>query len=161
MNKEEMRKKKRALLVKKGLAGKRGAVGVVTMAMVERVGTRVSKGLPITYALALEDADVTLDAFHKALERNPKLSTHLARYKAKFIELAVEKLTNGEMADLKWLLVRRHPDIFAMPSEREAKPEGAADTVVAGMQELINRSRELAKRNQQLQGETPERDGTH
>jgi len=143
MTKKQRQRKKRAALVKAGLAGRRGARKSVTMAVVERVGIRISKGLPLDYALALEDQDISVDAFHKALAREPKLSTHLNRFKAKFIEESVIRLSEGEMADLKWLLVRRHPDIFAMPSEKAEAPN--ADKVADGLQDLLNRSSELAR----------------
>ena len=151
MTKKERQKKKRAELVKAGLAGKRGPKRSVTMAVVERVGIRISKGIPLDFALALEDEDISVTTFQKALETEPKLSTHLTRFKAKFIEIAVTKLSEGEMADLKWLLVRRHPDIFAMPSEK-AESKDSGEKVADGLQELLNRSRELARLQQE--GET-------
>lgn len=147
MTKKERQKKKRAELVKAGLAGKRGAKKGVTMALVERIGLRVSKGIPIDYALALEDGDVSPDAFQKALQREPKLSAHFAKFKAVFVAEACERLSAGEMADLKWLLVRRHPDIFAMPSEKAEASIG--DKVADGLQEILNRSREMARLQQE------------
>jgi hypothetical protein len=144
--KAERRKQalRRARLRAQGLAKARGPEPVVTLAVVERIGQRMAIGLPLDYALALEDADISEDCFHKALQRDTKLSTHLKRYKAKFIAEACTRLTISETADLRWLLLRRHPDIFAMPSEK-AEEKGKGDAVADGLQELLNRSRELAR----------------
>lgn len=139
---------RRAKLRAAGLAKARGPEPSVTLAVVERVGNRMALGLPLDYALALEDSIITVDCFHKALQRDEKLSTHLTRFKAKFIEASCARLAISETADLRWLLLRRHPDIFAMPSEKaEAKDSG--DKVADGLQQLLNRSSELARLKQE------------
>ena len=147
MTKKQRQKKIRADLVAKGLAGKRGPKRSVTFPVVERVGQRMALGLPLDYSLALEDAEISVDTWHKALQAEPKLSTHLLRFKAQFMQGALTTLTTGEAADLKWVLLRRHSDLFAMPSERGDTPAG--DKVADGLQELLNRSRELARLKQE------------
>lgn len=151
--KSERRKRalRRARKVAAGLAGKRGPERSVTLEVVERVGRRMGLGLPLDYALALEDEPITPDCFHKALQADAKLSTHLTRHKAKFIEAACERLSISETSDLRWILLRRHPDIFAMPSEK-AEDKGNGNTVADGLQELLNRAKELARLKQD--GET-------
>jgi hypothetical protein len=145
-SKKERRKVKlrRARMVAQRLAGKRGPEPSVTLAVVERVGNRMALGLPLDYALALEDGIITVDCFHKALQRDEKLSTHLTRFKAKFIEASCARLAISETSDLRWLLLRRHPDIFAMPSER-AEAKDAGDKVADGLQEVLNRAKEYAR----------------
>jgi hypothetical protein len=138
---------RRAKLRAAGLAKARGAEPTVTKAVVERIGQRMSIGLPLDYALALEETDISEDCFHKALQRDEKLSTHLKRFKAKFIAEACTRLTISETADLRWLLVRRHPEIFAMPSEK-AEEKSRGDAVVDGLQEVVNRAREYARLKQ-------------
>ena len=144
--KSERRKRalRRAKLRALGKAGARGAEPSVTLEVVERIGQRMAIGLPLDYALALEEADISEDCFHKALQRDAKLSTHLKRFKAKFIAEACTRLTISETSDLRWLLLRRHPDIFAMPSER-AEASGNGNQVADGLQDLLNRAKELAR----------------
>lgn len=138
---------RRAKLRAQGLAKARGPEPSVTLAVVERIGQRMAIGLPLDYALALEEADITEDCFHKALQADAKLSTHLKRFKAKFIAEACTRLTISETSDLRWILLRRHPDIFAMPSEKaEAKDSG--NNVADGLQDLLNRAKELARMKQ-------------
>lgn len=150
--KKERRKvavrRKRASKVAAGLAKARGPEPSVTLAVVERVGNRMALGLPLEYALALEDGIITVDCFHKALQRDEKLSTHLTRFKAKFIEASCARLAISETSDLRWLLLRRHPDIFAMPSEKaEVKTSGNA--VADGLQKVLNRAKEYARLKQE------------
>lgn len=151
--KEGRRKRalRRAKLRAAGLAKARGPESRVTLAVVERIGQRMSIGLPLDYALALEETDISEDCFHKALQRDEKLSTHLKRFKAKFIAEACTRLTVAETADLRWLLVRRHPDIFAMPSEK-AEAKGNGNNVADGLQDLLNRAKELARLKQEEAG---------
>jgi hypothetical protein len=143
---------RRARMRKAGRAGARGPEPTVTMAVVERIGQRMAIGLPLDYALALEKVDISEDCFHKALQRDTKLSTHLKRWKAKFIAAACETLTTSETSDLRWILLRRHPDIFAMPSEK-AEDRAKGDMVVDGLQQVVNRAREYARLKQA--GELP------
>ena len=135
---------RRAKLLAAGLAKARGPEPSVTLAVVERVGKRMALGLPLDYSLALEAGEITVDCFHKALQADVKLSTHLTRYKAQFIEGALTTLSTGDSADLKWLLLRRHPDIFAMPSER-AEETSKGNAVADGLQQLVNQAKELAR----------------
>lgn len=139
---EIKRAQRRAQLVAAGLAKARGPEPMVTMDVVGRVGKRMALGLPLDYSLALEKSIISVDCFHKALQRDAKLSTHLTRFKAEFIEGALTTLSSGDSADLKWLLLRRHPDIFAMPSERA---ESSGNTVADGLQELVNQARKYAQ----------------
>lgn len=135
---------RRARLRAAGLAKARGPEPSVTMEVVERVGKRMALGLPLDYSLALETGEISVDCFHKALQSNDKLSTHLKRFKAQFIEGALTTLSSGDSADLKWLLLRRHPDIFAMPSEK-AEATGSGNQVADGLQEVLNRAKEYAR----------------
>jgi len=140
---------RRARKVLAGLAGHRGPERSVTLEVVERVGKRVAIGMPIEYALALETHMITVDCFHKALQTDTKLSTHLAKFKAEYLERVLTKLAESDdLSHPRWLLPRRFPDIFALASEKaEAARDG--EKVADGLQDLLNRSRELARLQQE------------
>lgn len=111
--------------------------------MVKRVSARVGRGLTLELALAAENrAEVNLENWHKTLQRHPELSTQYAAGKAQFLDYATGRLATGEAADLKWLLERRHPDLFVKPSEL---PTVQVNTTVQLPEEVLERARELAK----------------
>lgn len=119
MNKEVQRKFGRTEAVAKGLAGRRGPERSVTLAVVGRVGGRMARGLTLELALALEMNEIRVATWQKALQRDAKLSTHNLRFQAMFIETACKRLiASDDLADLKWLLTRRYPEQFGLPSER-------------------------------------------
>lgn len=140
---------RRARQVAAGLAGKRGPERSVTLEVVERVGKRMAIGMPLGYALALEKQMITEDCFHKALQADAKLSTHLNRFKAEYLERVLTKLAESDdLSHPRWLLPRRFPDIFALESERaESKTSGNA--VADGLQEVLNRAKEYARLKQE------------
>lgn len=146
---------RRAKLRAQGKAGARGPEPTVTLEVVARIGERMAIGLPLDYALALEEADISVDCFHKALQRDEKLSTHLKRFKAKFIAEACTRLTISETSDLRWLLLRRHPDIFAMPSEKAEANNSSGNQVADGLQAVLNQAKEYARLKQEQEETIP------
>ena len=115
------------------------------MAVVGRVGRRVAEGMPLEYALALETREVKLDCWHKAIKADPKLSTHWLKFHAIYIGAACRQLREGDNSDVRWILTRRYPKLFALATEQAGTDEAAADTAAAGLQALLNRSRELIR----------------
>lgn len=113
--------------------------------MVKRVSNRVGRGLTLELALAAENKEgINLECWHKALQRHPDLSTHYAAGKGQFLDYATKRLAGGETADLRWLLERRHPDLFAKPSEQPSV-HVSNHTTIQLPEELLERARELAK----------------
>lgn len=121
MNKETQRKRRRAAAIAEQRAGRRGPERSVTLDVVKRVGTRMATGLTLELALALEKTEIRVETWQRALQRDAKLFTHNMRFQALFMERVLSRLAASEdSADLKWLLTRCHPELFALPSERIA-----------------------------------------
>lgn len=114
--------------------------------MVKRVSRRVGRGLTLELALAAEGkAKVNLETWKKALQSHPQFSPHYEAGKGKFLDRATQRLAEkGDNADLKWLLERRHPDLFARP-DQQASVRVENHTTIQLPDELIERARELAK----------------
>jgi hypothetical protein len=98
----------------------------------------------------MEKEEIPLQTFHSAVKEGAKLHTRWLGEKGQFLLRACQKLaeTKYPLPDLRWLLTRRHPDVFAMPAERgEAKPGNAA-AAQDGLQALLERAREWRKQTQ-------------
>jgi hypothetical protein len=119
MNKETQRKRRRAKAIAEHRAGRRGPERSVTLDVVERVGTLMAVGLTLELALALEEAEIRVETWQRALQRDAKLFTHYRYFQAVFMERVCLRLAaSDDLADLKWLLTRCHPELFALPLER-------------------------------------------
>lgn len=145
MNKETQRKRRRAKAVAEQRAGRRGPERSVTLAVVKRVGTRMATGLSLELALALEKVEIRVETWQRALQRDAKLFTLNRRFQALFLERACTRLaTSGDSADLKWLLTRRYPELFALPTERaRTNCPPVAEAPAGCLNELLTRSREF------------------
>jgi len=82
MNKAVQRKIRRSKAIAEERAGRRGPEGAITPALVKRIAHRFALGVPLQYAIVMEEAHITPKAFEKALQRNAKLSAHMTRAKA-------------------------------------------------------------------------------
>jgi hypothetical protein len=143
MNREVLRKARRAKAVAHLRAGRRGPERSVTPAVVKRVAARFALGVPLRYALVLEEPRITPGAFEKALQRDPKLSAHMHKAKAQFLFDSCKRLTaHPETANLRWLLTRRFPELFAEVAPARAANDDAATSVLAG---ILQSSREIAR----------------
>jgi len=166
--KKKMERRRRLVLA--GKAGTRGPESRVTVGVIRRVGKRYAAGLPVELALALEIEFIPLQTFYSAVKAGAKLHTHWLREKARFLLLACEEImARGEMVDKRWLLTRRHPDVFATPEERGLPTESSsADKTREDMQRIINDARELARQRMdraaaerlEMKKETPKRHDT-
>lgn len=124
----EARRKARALSVAIGTAGRRGPEPKVTLAVVDRVAQRVGKGLTLEMALALEPTGISEDLFRKALQKDVKLSSHMARGKAEFVDKFIDAIMiSDDLQHMKWLVTRRHPDLFG--EQLSVKQSGEVKTV--------------------------------
>ncbi len=91
----------------------------ITLAVVKRVASRVGRGVPLEHALAAENKiTINKETWKKCLSAHPEFSPHYEAGKGKFLDRATQRLVaSKELANLKWLLERRHPDLFASPAE--------------------------------------------
>lgn len=91
----------------------------ITLAVVKRVASRIGRGLTLKLALAAENkSTINEETWKKALQSHPEFSPHYDAGKGKFLDKATQRLVRSkELANLKWLLERRFPDLFARPAE--------------------------------------------
>lgn len=91
----------------------------ITLAVVKRVAARIGRGVPLEHALAAENkSTINKETWKKALQAHPEFSPHYDAGKGKFLDRATQRLARSkELANLKWLLERRFPDLFARPAE--------------------------------------------
>lgn len=123
-----------------------GKVPSITLAVVRRVAARVGRGLTLELALAAEDCDqVNFENWHKTLQRHPELSTHYLAGKGQFLDRALERLAQSdELSHLRWLLERRHSDLFA-----KREPEVVVNNNLTLPADVLERARQLAKDDKQ------------
>ena len=131
---------------------KPGREPTVTVALVKRVSKRVGRGIPIRLALAGEP--VTHDAYRKHLQRHPELAAIQEGAKIKFLDKTFDMILSRPGPMLRWLLERRHPDLFAKPREEAPAPNVAPTTqtqtqTIAGIpQEAVEEARKNAPKAQ-------------
>jgi len=143
MNHANLRKTRRAKPVAPLRSGRRGPVRSVTPAVVKRVAARFALGVPLHYALVLEESGITPGAFENALQRDSKLSAHMHKAKAQFLFDSCKRLAaHPETTNLRWLLTRRFPELFAEVAPAPAVNNDAATTVLEG---ILQSSREIAR----------------
>jgi hypothetical protein len=105
----------------------------------------VGRGLTLKLALSAENsATVNEETWKKALQSHPEFSPHYEAGKGKFLDWATERLSRSrENADLKWLLERRHADLFARPAEVSVSVNNT--TNIQGLpDDVLERARKLA-----------------
>lgn len=80
---------------------------------------RVGRGLTLKLALAAEDCPtVNEETWKKALAAHVEFSPHYEAGRGKFLELATRRLAKSkDLANLRWLLARRHSDLFGESPE--------------------------------------------
>jgi len=113
--------------------------------VVKRVAVRVGRGLTLKLALAAENkATINEETWKKALQAHPEFSPHYEAGKGKFLDRATQRLAaSKELGNLKWLLERRFPDLFAKP---DPAPVQVNNTNVFELPaDVVERARELSK----------------
>ncbi|HVX56963.1 MAG TPA: hypothetical protein VHA37_04475 [Candidatus Saccharimonadales bacterium] len=121
---------------------------------------RVGRGLTLALALAAENnPTVNEETWKKALQAHPEFSPHYEAGKGKFLDRAVQRLSQHDDAKfLCWLLERRHSDLFARPASVDIKVGATASagaSADAGIPaDVVQRSREIAAA-EQSQAATP------
>jgi hypothetical protein len=80
----------------------------------------VGLGLTLKLSLAAENHEkINEETWKKAIAAHPEFSPHYEAAKGKFLEGAMRRLAaSEELAHLKWLLERRHSDLFGRPPEQ-------------------------------------------
>lgn len=137
---------------------KPGPQSQVTAELVHRVSDRVARGIPIRNALAGEH--VTQAAYERHLRRHHELKEIQETAKLRFLDSTIELILSRPGPMLRWLLERRHSDIFAAPRPEvpaarpiePARPKTEADvppqprqTVVGYSQEALEEARRRAQ----------------
>ena len=109
------------------------------------MSARVGRGLTLKLALAAENKlTVNEETWKKALAAHPEFSPHYEAGKGKFLDWATERLAkSSELQNIRWLLERRFPELFARPAEVSVNVEN--NVSVAIPDDVVRRARELAK----------------
>jgi hypothetical protein len=120
----------------------------ITLAVVKRVAARVGRGVPLEHALAAENkSTINKETWKKALAAHAEFSPLYAAGKGKFLDSATKRLAeSSESADLKWLLERRHPDLFARPAEVSVEVNNS--TTITGLNEDVLEQARIVARSQ-------------
>ncbi|MGH7940086.1 MAG: hypothetical protein ACREE6_14755 [Limisphaerales bacterium] len=124
---------------------KPGPVSNVTAALVERVSRLVAKGIPIR--VALEGEPVTPAAYKKQLQRHPELAAIQSTAKIKFLDTATDMIFSRPNPLVRWLLERRHSDIFGPnhkddpDSEAASAPKTQTQTIAGIPEYLLEQAR--------------------
>jgi hypothetical protein len=114
--------------------------------VVRRVSKRVGQGLTVKLALAIENrATINEETWKKALKAHPEFYPLYEAGKGKFLERATERLARSEeLYNLRWLLERRHSDLFGRPEP--GTTVNVSQTVAVGIPEdVLKRARELVR----------------
>ena len=98
-----------------------GRPAQITLDVVKRVSEKVAKGVPLRYALAVENnRAINLDSWHKAIQRNESFRDEYEAAHGTFVEAACTRLVSErDPANLRWILERRHPADFGRRVEVE------------------------------------------
>jgi hypothetical protein len=116
----------------------------ITLLVVKRVSRRFGQGLTLELALAAEgNSKVNLETWKKAMQAHPEFSPHWAAARGKFLEGSVQRLiASKDLANLRWLLARRFPDLFAESSGSEVHVTQNASVTIP--EDVLKAARELA-----------------
>src|SRR5215469_5365925 len=125
-----------------------GPESKVTVEVVKRVSERIAKGIPIKNALAGEG--VTEAAYRRHLQRHRELKDIQETAKLQFLDRTFDLITSRPGPMLRWLLERRHSDIFGGPggtSDRTSASNlaGAAEPAVGAQGEAESGGHPKAK----------------
>lgn len=117
----------------------------ITLPLVQRVAARIGRGLTLRLALAAEQNDkVNEETWKKALAAHPEFSPLYEAAKGKFLDVATQRLAkSADLYNLRWLLERRHADLFARPAEVSVSVEN--NVAVSIPDDVIQRARQIAK----------------
>jgi hypothetical protein len=98
----------------------------VTAQLVKRVSKCVARGIPVRLALAGQG--VTQYAYERHLRRHPELAAIHEAAKVTFLNKTFDMILSRPGPLVRWLLERRHSDLFAPPAElaSTAQPAPAA-----------------------------------
>lgn len=91
----------------------------VTAETVARVADRVAQGMPLRYALALENPACPLKHWERSLGKRSGLARLFEEKIARFIEAALQKINSATCKTLPgecWTLERRLPEFFSTRS---------------------------------------------
>jgi hypothetical protein len=119
----------------------------ITVALVERVSERVAKGVPLRLAAAREG--LSRADYEECLRRHPELALRQDSANGEFVEFCIRKLLDVEdpSSNIRWLLERLNPDLFADRKARESGSVAASVPTIVGMtEEELRQFREAAKR---------------
>jgi len=113
------------------------------------VSDRVARGLTLALALAAEEQDkINVETWKKALQAHPEFSPRYEAGKGKFLEWATQRLAESkDLANLRWLLERRHADLFARPDlqlELHATATAGASVNLSIPEPVLQRALEIA-----------------
>lgn len=118
----------------------------ITLEVVRRVADRFGLGMPLSLALAAEaNSKVNEETWKKALAAHPELSPHYEAARGKFLEHSMRRLAvSEELSNLRWLLERRHSDLFPRPSEALVNVNNS--THISGLpDDVLERARVIAR----------------
>jgi hypothetical protein len=110
---------------------------------VRSVCDRVSMGVPFRLALALEG--LSAEAYEAHVRRHPNLAALQDAADAAFVEDCIRRLLKAPdpSSNIRWLLERLHPQIFA---ERRENAATKLPTIVGMSEEELRVFRDEAKR---------------
>lgn len=103
------------------------------------------QGISLKDALALENnAQINPDSWQRALQRHPEFVHPYSAAKADFLAKSIQRLIESEdLANLRWLLERRYPDLFARPAPISVN---VSQNTIAGLpEEYLERARAYAR----------------
>lgn len=117
----------------------------ITLEVVRRVSHRVGRGLTLKLALVAENKlTVNEETWKKALAAHPEFSPLYEAGKGKFLDMATQRLAkSGELQNLRWLLERRFPDLFARPAEVSVSVENNVSVELPA--DVVERARQISK----------------
>lgn len=141
---------------------KAGRPAQITLDVVKRVSEKVAKGVPLRYALAVENnRAINLDSWHKAIQRNESFRDEYEASHGTFVEAACTRLvTERDPSNLRWILERRHPADFGRKSEVDVNVKPGRCVELADgthyteqeWEKVIERARELFQERMHANG---------
>lgn len=124
----------------------------ITLDVVKRVAARYGMGVPLVDALAAEGhAKINLETWKKAMGAHPEFSPHWEAARGKFLADAMRRLVeSGELENLRWLLPRRYPELFAAPAPVAVNVSNT--TIVELPADIVERAREYSNKTKGTDG---------
>ena len=111
----------------------------------------MGRGLTLDLALAAEGVStINVETWKKALKAHPEFSPLYQAAKGKFLDMAVMRLVlSNELQNLRWVLERRHYDLFSRPRDDGRGLGEQSGGTSALPEDLLERARELARNEKQ------------